>query len=273
MRLDPSPAAVLGDNRDAFDGVASIYDGPAGNNRVIRWLRQRLWEAVAETFPAGSRLLDLGCGTGIDAAHLAALGYEIVAVDWSPRMVARTRERVEATGTGASVTTRVLGMHELTLLEGEQFDGVYSNLGALNCAPSLDDVAVGCRALLRPGGRIVTSVIGRACPWELALYLARGKPRRAFVRWSRDMVPVPLDGRTVWTRYYTPRQFYRPFAPAFELASYQGLCILPPPPYLLGVWERFPRVCERAAATDLRIGRRPLLRDLGDHFLMTLARM
>jgi SAM-dependent methyltransferase len=45
-------------------------------------------ERLAATLPAGARLLELGCGTGRDAAALLALGYDIRAIDGSAAMLA-----------------------------------------------------------------------------------------------------------------------------------------------------------------------------------------
>src|SRR5262245_34228409 len=67
-------ARRLLDTQRAFDSVAADYDGPTGNNTLIQWMRLRLWRAVLATVPRGGRLLDLGCGTGLDAAYFASEG-------------------------------------------------------------------------------------------------------------------------------------------------------------------------------------------------------
>jgi 2-polyprenyl-3-methyl-5-hydroxy-6-metoxy-1,4-benzoquinol methylase len=50
--------------------------------------------AVALALPAGSRLLDVGCGSGWLGEYFARLGYEVTGVDISPDLVEMSRERV-----------------------------------------------------------------------------------------------------------------------------------------------------------------------------------
>jgi SAM-dependent methyltransferase len=262
----------VADTQRAFDSVAPYYDGPTGNNALVQRMRGRMWRGVQEAFPPGARLLDLGCGTGIDAIHLAHFGYQIVALDSSPGMVARTRARTARAGLLSAVRTELLDMHELGRLAGETFDGIYSNMGALNCALDLPAVARSCAALLKPQGRLIASVIGRWCPWEIAYYSGRGRFRRALVRAAREAVPVGMHQQIVWTRYVTPREFSRAFAPDFTLTRYQSLGLFLPPPYLIGLYERFPRLGTLLGRLDDRLGPFPVARDLGDHFLMLLTR-
>jgi hypothetical protein len=129
-----------------------------------------------------------------------------------------------------------------------------------------------CADALKPGGHLVVSVIGRVCPWEILYYSARGSLQRARARFSNGPVPVPLNGQTVWTKYYTPNQFFKPFARQFTLKSCRGLGLLAPPPYLIGAWRRAQGICATAAGVDDRIGRWPGLRNAGDHFLMVMNR-
>ncbi|MGH8214003.1 MAG: class I SAM-dependent methyltransferase, partial [Rhodanobacteraceae bacterium] len=206
--------ARLLDTQRAFDSVAEDYDGPRGNNELIQRMRRTMWNAARSEFFIGSRLLDLGCGTGIDAVEFAGAGYRVLATDWSPQMVARTRSRILAAGAGDNVEARQLGIQQLDALE-DRFDGIYSNFGPLNCAPDLAAVAAQCARLLRPGGKLVFSVIGRLCPWEIAHYAWRRRFGRATVRLRRGDVAVGMNRQTIWTRYYFPREFHRCFSAHF----------------------------------------------------------
>jgi ubiquinone/menaquinone biosynthesis C-methylase UbiE len=83
----------LEETRAAFDSVAIDYDGPRGNNALIQDMRHEMWRWLDVTFPTPGRLIDLGCGTGLDAVRQAQLGHRVLALDWSPLMAARTRDR------------------------------------------------------------------------------------------------------------------------------------------------------------------------------------
>ncbi len=259
------------DTRRAFDSVAADYDGPRGNNTVIQRMRQVMWNTVQRELAPGSRLLDLGCGTGIDASEFARRGYRVTATDWSPRMVERTRERAPGAA-GTRIEARHVGIHQLEQIEGE-FDGVYSNLGPMNCVPDPGTAAAQCARLLPPGGKLLCSVIGRICPWEIMHYAVRGRFRRAAVRAVRGMTPVSMNRHRIWTRYYLPREFYRAFAGHFMLRSYRAIGLFPPPPYLVDYWLRHRRWCEWLARLDDRLGALPVLRSMGDHFLIVMVRI
>ncbi len=227
------------ETRAAFDSVAADYDGDRGNNAAIRDMRAEMWRWLDATFAPGSRLLDLGCGTGLDAVRMAWRGHRVTAIDWSPEMVRRTSERAQREQLGDRVVSLNIGAHELQRLgDADAYDGAYSNLGALNCVPDLADVSRECARLLKPGGELVFTVIGRICPWEAAYYLLRRRWARVKVRYARDLVPVTMNKHTIWTRYYTPREFYRPFQGQFRLMHYRGVCLFVPPPYLLWMRER-----------------------------------
>lgn len=54
---------------------------------------QQQAHALATVIPAGAKIMDFGCGDGRVAIPMAALGYEVTAVDASQRMLDRLNDR------------------------------------------------------------------------------------------------------------------------------------------------------------------------------------
>jgi SAM-dependent methyltransferase len=266
---------ALLDTQQAFDGVAAGYHRSNSGNPLLCAMRQRVHQAITSIVPAGSHLLDLGCGPGADAAALAIDGYRVTAIDWSPAMVAAARRRVHDAGVAARVRVEHIGIHEIDRLAGVDapFDAAYSNFGPLNCVADLAAAAPRIAGQLASGGLLIASVIGRICPWEIALYATRGDLSRAAVRFRRGLVPVPLDGGTVWTRYYHPREFEAVFiAAGMTRVSLRPLGLFTPPPYLQAFADRHPALVSHLQRADDRCGHWPVLRGWGDHFLIVMRK-
>lgn len=267
---------ALRETAEAFDGVAGTYDRSNRENALLSAMRERTRAALETSVPTGSRILDLGCGPGTDVVYFARRGYHVTAIDWSTAMVEEARRQLRACGADADACVQHLGIDQLSAVHERGvplFDGVYSSFGALNCATDVRAAAWAMNTLLRPDGVVVASVIGRYCPWEIALYSAKGDWRRAFLRWRRDAVPVPLEGRTVWTRYYSPRSFVASFRRSgFVTTSVRALGLLTPPPYMQAFAGRHPRAIGRLRKIEEVIASWPVARHCGDHFLVVMRK-
>lgn len=257
----------------AFDGVAHEYDRTNRANPILEDMRRRSLEALRRHVPAGAEVLDLGCGPGTDQDALLAAGYCLTAIDASPEMVREARARATTHSLAHRPTVLCRSLDQLGKFQPESFDAAFSNFGPLNCVEDLPAVARQLHEVLRPGGVLVASVIGRVCPWEVALYLAKAELRRAALRFRNGQVPVPLRQGTVWTRYLTPSACTRAFAAAgFTRRDCAALGVLAPPPYMDAFALRRPALVSRLLALDATVSRWPLLREMGDHFLIVLQR-
>ena len=70
-----------------FDKLASNYDEAFSESPLGKALRAAVWRRIEPHLRPDGSVLELGCGTGVDALRLAEAGMKVVAVDASERMV------------------------------------------------------------------------------------------------------------------------------------------------------------------------------------------
>jgi SAM-dependent methyltransferase len=268
-----APSAPAG-----FDAVADRYDADEAGNRVLAHMRARAFRQLSAAFSPGARLIELGSGTGTEAARLVLRGCHVALADVSPRLLDRAATKVRVARADG-----LLGVHlvparsvgDLVAVYGRgSFDGAYSSFGPLNCEPLLDPVAAGLADLVRPGGALVLSVINRWCPAEAGWFAAHGQWREAARRWSGPVHAAAYPGgpKDVVTWYHSRRDIERAFGGAFRTECAEALPLLWPPPYLDFLVDRFESFFRALEPLERWAAPRRLLRDLGDHVLMRLRR-
>lgn len=104
---------------------------------------------------AGERVLDIGCGAGVDlivAAWMVGPEGRAMGVDLVPEMLARARQNIEQMGL-KNVEVREASAEEFDFSD-ESFDVVISN-GVFNLIPDKAGTLVEVFRLLKPGGRLM----------------------------------------------------------------------------------------------------------------------
>jgi ubiquinone/menaquinone biosynthesis C-methylase UbiE len=268
-RVDP---AISGSA--PFDVVAGTYDDKFSSSAIGRAQRRSIWREMDRTFKEGQRILEINCGTGIDALHLAGRGVAVMACDSAPGMIAVARQRLDATSNRSPVDFRCLPTEQIALLQREgPYDGILSNFSGLNCVTDLKSVARDLARLVKPGGKAIVCLFGRFCLWETSWYLAHGKFRKAFRRFRRKGIEATLaPGSTVTVRYVSVGELRRTFSPYFRLENWSGVGVAVPPSYLETLAVRFPRLFHLAAKIDPQLGACPGIRSLSDHVVLTFER-
>jgi ubiquinone/menaquinone biosynthesis C-methylase UbiE len=258
---------------DAFDALAAAYDAEFTETALGRLLRARVWRLLEELFPAGSHVLELGCGTGEDALALARKGVSVVATDSSSAMLARARSKAAAVATPGKVGFAQLSWQ--TLVAGGisfgqgLFDGAFTNFGGLNTTDNWRGVARSLSVLIRPGGALLVVPMGPRCPWETAWYLLHMQPATAVRRWRQPALAQIGEARIpIW--YPSARALRHAFQPWFEPVQLQSLGLLLPPSYLGHLVARWPRLFQDLARVEKRVA--PWTRDWGDHYIAVFAR-
>ena len=272
-RADCIMMLTLGPSAFAFDAIAREFDSRFSAWESVAAQRRAVRAALLSAFPAAGRILELGGGTGEDAAFLAARGFQVVLTDASPTMVGLAQAKLAPLGGQAQLAA----LEELEKFAARQissgcemFDGAFSNFAPLNCVMDLDPVARGLAQLLKPGARTMLVLFGTFCPGEMVTELVRGRPEIVFRRFRRKPMAARVAGREFQVVYHRRAALIRSFAPWFVLESRQGIGITVPPsaaepwitqhPRLLAGMEKFDRALSRPLAM------------LGDHVLYQFRR-
>ncbi|HEU5106562.1 MAG TPA: class I SAM-dependent methyltransferase [Solirubrobacterales bacterium] len=124
-----------------------------------------LWEELAQR--CGGPVLELGCGTGRVALHLARRGHEVVGLDVEPALLAVLRERasdLRHSGVGrepeALVEPLLADARDFALEEPASL--VLAPTHLLQLLPDAEERAKSLRCIakaLRPGGLLAASII------------------------------------------------------------------------------------------------------------------
>lgn len=267
LTLPLRPAAL------AFDAVAPVFDNRFGEWRSVSTQRRAVRAALMEQFPRRGHLLELGGGTGEDAAFLAASGYDILLTDPSPAMVNLARAKLSPWG----ARTEIVAGEELEDFAirhlsagGGQFDGAFSNFAPLNCVVDLNPVARGLAKLLKPGAAAMLVLFGTLCLGEMVTEVLRGRPELALRRFTRVQVPARIANREFQVIYHRQATLRRTFAPWFDLEKRIGIGVTVPPSAAEPWISQHPTLLSAMEGID-RLISGPLA-ILGDHVLYHFRR-
>jgi len=280
-------SAALGKS-SPFDALAADYDRSFTHSVIGRAQRDAVWEVVQQVFTPGSRILELNCGTGVDAVYMARLGLKVTALDSSAQMIAVAQDRIRRERCESSVQLMHWTIEDLDRLPAETpYDGAFSNFGGLNCLPDLQTFGSNLAQWLKPGSPALLCLMGRYCVWEFLYYSLKWRLDTAVRRLNKDGVLATLGNsqpaefnsrhvapdRTIRVHYPSVRSLVQALQPYFRYHHHLAVGLFIPPSYLQGWASRHAGFLNAMNWVDSKVRHWPVLRDAGDHYLIHLERL
>lgn len=267
-----------------FDPLAAAYDQTFTETAIGRYLRARVQARLDSHFQAGAAVLELGCGTGADALHLAGRGVRVLATDASPAMLDLTRAKAAG---NPLVQVERLDLRALPartpwppLHEGQglraraDFDGAFANFGPVNVLDDWQPLAAWLAQQIRPGGIVGLGVMGPLCLWEMGWHGLHGDLQTAFRRLKGRASFQAVGMIAPLTVYYpTVGRLERNFAPHFRRIHLEAVGLFLPPGDVYGVIEKRPRLLKLLTALEDRCARFAPLAHLADHYWIEFERV
>jgi len=160
--------------RQAYDQWAGNYDTSPNPTRDLSLSVFRNYEAEL----TGARVLEIGCGTGLNTAWMAELARKVTACDHSEGMLEQARKRVQA---------EHVDFHPIDITQHWPFDAVYDVVVdqlVLEHIFDLGHIYGEAKRLLVPGGRFMIT--------ELHPFKQLNGSRARFVKeGEEEETPVP----------------------------------------------------------------------------------
>lgn len=258
--------------QQAFDQYAIAYDAHFTDSLIGRAQRERVYHFLRRWLPQpGSRILEVNCGTGEDAAYLSRKGFRVTASDLSAGMV-RVASQKAANRAVHFICSPVQDLHRH--VDANSFDLLFSNFGGFNCLSpqELQEFSGQAHGLLAEDACLVAVVMGRHCWWERFFFSWRKEPLKARRRLSAAGVDTQIEGRRFDTWYYSPAELSGLFGAHFEMCERKPVGLFVPPSYLESWIASRKGLFGVLCRLEQLFGNLDALSDRADHYFIVLKK-
>ena len=218
-----------------FDLIAAEYDAQFSSSEIGIKQRQRVWKYLLRHTASEQKVLELNCGTGIDAQFLGKRCQSVHATDLSTEMIAAAKERNSLD----NVSFQKLGIQALSEVKGH-YDLIFSNFGGLNCISPEEWSLAGkeINRLLNTNGSFIAVIMSRKCLWERFYFRLKKDSKNQRRRISKQAVMANIGHQKVATWYYGPTDIQYFLEKKLSHVRTKPIGLFLPPTYLESYFQK-----------------------------------
>lgn len=251
-----------------FSKIAHKYEQLDKTSELVNWMRSRVRTNISSNLNKDDTILEINCGSGIDAVFFAKKNHTIHATDIAEGMIEHVKSKIKSENLGEKLTCEVLSVQKLHQLENQRFDHIFSNFGGLNCVTESDLKMVfnSFEKLLKPNGKITLVIMPKICFWEL-LKILKGK-KNAFRRLKKDGVFANIEGEKVKTYYYSSKKIKKMLNNNFKNFNIENISFLGPTGNHHFFPKKYPLLFKMVKKIDYLSNMIPFLGGFGDYYIL-----
>lgn len=256
---------------EAFTKQSPIFDAIDYENNLVQLIRSNIREHVLQYASPYQSMLELNCGTGLDAVFFVEQGLHVHATDNAQGMLKQLVQKVSQNSLQDKLTFERCSFNELDRLERKTYHHIFSNFGGLNCAEDLSMVIKSLDELMTKGSMAHLVIMPRFCVWEM-LFALKGDFKLAFRRFKKNGTDSQVEGVGFKTYYYSPKYVKKAFGNNYKTVSLKAMGCFVPPTYMYEMETKRPNVFKRLIKLDEKHAHRWPFYNLGDHYIITVQK-
>ncbi len=254
-----------------FSNIANKYEELDQTSSLISWMRKRVRTHLKKDLKTKKTILEINCGSGIDAVYLVKKGHKVHATDIANGMLLHVKTKINSDNLQGNLSCEKLSFTELSKLQNK-YHHIFSNFGGLNCSSltDLETVFNSFNNLLYPKGKITLVIMPKICIWELLTFLKGNK--NAFRRLKKNGVLANIEGEKVRTFYHSKKQIKNLLSKKFTDFKVENICFFGPTGNRVDYPEKHPKLFKIFAFFDKLSNKIPFLKGYGDYYIITATK-
>ncbi|MBA3663407.1 MAG: class I SAM-dependent methyltransferase [Bacteroidetes bacterium] len=254
-----------------FNNYALEYDAHFSETLVGRAQRQLVHNYLDKVILPEMSVLEINCGTGVDALFLAERCSDLLCTDLSEKMVEVTKHKTQLL---ENCMVKQASIQDLDKAVNKITQVIFSNFGGLNCLdkPEILNFTKTCSALTQSGSQMVFVIMGTKCIWENFYFILKGDFTKAFRRKQNEGVKTGSAQEEFIVQYYTPGEIKDFFKTDFICMNTKPIGLFLPPSYLNSFFKNRPLLFSFFSGLDQLFSRFSFFSNYADHYLIHLER-
>jgi ubiquinone/menaquinone biosynthesis C-methylase UbiE len=250
-----------------FDLEAKTYDTSFSETEIGKRQRERVWNFLSKELQGEYALdiLEINCGTGMDAVWLKEKGHNVIATDASAEMILQCKLKNKDTIEFLQLDFNSLSSH----FKEKKFDLIFSNFGGLNCVSpkELQELSGKFSSLLKTNGKMIAILLSDNCLWEKTYYSFKNDRAN---RKRRSEGKVSIEALNVF--YYSPESIKEILKSYFHIINKKPVGLFIPPSYLNNYFSSKKTAMKLLQLLENVFGNFSSFADYADHFIVVLEK-